>query len=720
MRPFAGRKGGFFRERLRQRLRAAVLWPGSELAHERDRLALWLPVFLGSGVATYFALPVEPPLWLGLAVVAGLVGLGVAVRRRPALLMAVIALGVAGGGFTVAQWRTATVAAPMLSERLGPTRVSGRIVAVEVFPKGSRITLERLRIARLGPERTPETVRIRLRGKQPELNPGDWVRLRAVISPPPAPAAPGAFDFQRQSYFRRLGGVGFAYGAATLVAESPQTGIDALWLGLERFRQDIAERVRAGLDGAPGAIAAALMTGKRKAIPPPLMDAVRNSGLAHLLAISGLHIGLVAGILFIGLRRVLALVPPLALRFAIKKWAAVAAIAGAFAYAMVAGATVPTQRAFLMVGLVLLAVLLDRRGLSMRLVAWAAAVVLLIQPESLLGASFQMSFAAVIALIAAYEVVRDRRRYGGGGPPSWLRRGLLYGGGVALTTLIAGSATAPFALYNFNQVAVYGLVANLVAVPVTAMWVMPWAVLAFALMPLGLETLALTPMGWGVEVVIRVAETVSAWPGAVNVVQAMPTWGLAAVVLGGLWLCLWRRRWRLWGIAGLAAGLATVVLIRPPDILIDGDGKLLAVRTADGGMAMSSLRTARFSRDVWLRRGGQEERAILWPAAGFSPDGRLSCDVLGCIYRAGGHLVALVRHPGALAEDCRIADVVVSTVPVRGRCPSAGTVIDRFDLWRWGGHALWLEADGVRVESVDQHRGNRPWVVRARRADSGY
>ncbi len=420
------------------------------LAGERERWALWLPVCLGLGVALYFALAVEPPLWLGAAGVAAAAVLGVAGRRRPVLLVAALGLGVVGGGFAVVQWRTAAVAAPMLEKRLGPTSVGGRVVRVETFPGSVRVTLEHPRIGGLAQDRTPEKVRLRLRGRQPALNPGDWIRLRGVIAPPP-PAAPGAFDFQRQSFFRGLGGVGFAYGAATVLSRGGDEGLDALWLGLARVRQHIAQRVLSSLEGPAGAVAAALMTGERSAIPPAVMAAVRDSGLAHLLAISGLHIGLVAGILFFGLRGALALVPPLALRYPIKKWAAAAAIPGAFAYALVAGATVPTQRAFLMIGLVLLAVLLDRRGLSMRTVAWAAVIILLLHPESLLGASFQLSFAAVTALIAGYEVVRGRRRLGGDGPPVIWRRILFYVGGVALTTLIAGAVTAPFAVYHFKR-----------------------------------------------------------------------------------------------------------------------------------------------------------------------------------------------------------------------------------------------------------------------------
>ena len=688
---------------------------GAVLGDERERWVLWLPVLLGLGIGLYFALPAEPPTWLGLAGIAAAGGFGWLGRRRTVPLVAALALGVLALGFAAVQWRTVFVAAPVLDHRLGPISVVGRVVAVEILPRAGRVTLDRLRIASLSPVQTPERARLRLAGNQPRLAPGDWIRLRAVLSPPPPPAAPGAFDFQRQSFFRQLGAVGFSLGAATVEKRPRVEGPAAFGFALERLRQRISERVLAGLDGTPGAIAAALMTGTRGAIPVEVMAAIRDSGLAHLLAISGLHIGLVAGILFVGLRGALALVPPLALRYPIKKWAAVAALAGALAYALVAGATVPTQRAFLMVGLVLLAVLFDRRGLSMRLVAWAAFVILLLRPESLLGASFQLSFAAVAALIAVYEVVRDRRRLDEAGPSPWPRRALLYLGGVALTTLIAGTATAPFAIYHFNRFAVFGLAANLVAVPVTALWVMPWAVLTFLLMPLGWESLALAPMGLGIEVIVRVAETVSAWPGAVTLVPAMPVWGLAALGLGGLWLCLWRRPWRGWGLVGIAAGLAAVAVTTPPDVLVDGGGRLMAVQTASGAFAVSTRRTGRFNRGVWLRRVGQDADAPLWPRQGFSADGRLVCDHLGCILRAKGHVVALVSLPEGVAEDCWIADVVVAMVPVRGSCPSAKTVIDRFDLWRHGGHALWLLDDGgVRVESVNGQRGRRPWVVRPR------
>lgn len=282
-------------------------------ADEGERWILWLPVFFGAGIAIYFALPVEPQPWLGGTAFASALAVGVVGRRRLALVIIMAVLGTVAAGFTVVQWRTHSVAAPTLTKRLGPVRLTGRVAAVENRPSGVRVTLDRPRISRLEPAATPERVRVRLAGRQPELAPGDWVSMRAIIAPPPTPAAPGAFDFQRRAYFMSLGGVGFGLGPAPVTAKGGGGAFDSVWLAVARLRQTISRTVMASIDGAQGTVAAALMTGQRGAIPPSVMDAFRDSGLAHLLAISGLHIGLVAGIIFIALRGTMALIPTLAL-----------------------------------------------------------------------------------------------------------------------------------------------------------------------------------------------------------------------------------------------------------------------------------------------------------------------------------------------------------------------------------------------------------------------
>jgi competence protein ComEC len=253
------------------------------------------------------------------------------------------------------------------------------------------------------------------------------------------------------------------------------------------------------------------------------------------------------------------------------------------------------------------------------------------------------------------------------------------------------------------------LAANVVAVPLTALWIMPWALAAFALMPFGAEGLALTPMGWGIDVMLAVARRVAAWPGAVSLVPVMPIWALVSIALGGLWLCLWRRPWRLLGFAPILAGALAAALTVPPDVLASGDAKLMAVRDGAGGLYLSSANVRRFDAGIWQRRLGLED-SVPWPRLGPAAEGRLNCDPLGCIYRARGQVVALSGDGRALADDCAVASVVISREPVRGRCKGPSLVIDRFDLWRHGGHAIWLGEKEIRVETVRARRGARPWV----------
>jgi competence protein ComEC len=330
----------------------------------------------------------------------------------------------------------------------------------------------------------------------------------------------------------------------------------------------------------------------------------------------------------------------------------------------------------------------------------------------LLGPSFQMSFAAVIALVAFYETFREpiarRQREGGS-----LRRVALYFVGICLTSAVATVATTPYAVYHFNRFALYALPANMLAVPITGFWVMPWAMVACLLMPFGLESWGLVPMGWGVDAIIAVAEAVAAWPAAVRLVPSVPAWGLALLTAGGLWICIWRRAWRRLGLLPIAAGCASLLVVRPPDLIVSADAKLIAARAADGAYMMSSPRGAKMTEETWLRRAAAELGEV-WPASGTSTDGALSCDSVGCLYRARGRTVAILRDPRGAAEDCASADLVIGEVPPRG-CRGAATVVGRVDLWRNGTHAVWLEPEGVRIESVDALRGERPWVPRRAR-----
>lgn len=710
--------------------RAAVAPPAA-------RFALWTPVFLGLGIGVFFALPQDPPVWLGSGLVFG-AALGLAVmgmvagRWRPLAGVVCLALALASLGFAAAHQRVGALAGPVLMKDMGPLRVSGRIVALDPFSSGPRVVLDRLVLRDISPAETPRTVRLRLRGVQPRLAPGDEIEAFARLSPPAAPALPGGFDFQRHAFFKELGGVGFSLGPVTVIkrfGEEREASSEArelrsdLPIKIERVRLQIVDVVREVVPGPAGAVAAALLTGHRAAIPKPTLEAFRSAGLAHLLAISGLHIGLVAGLVFFSVRAALALIPGMALRFPIKKIAAVAALFAAFAYTHLAGATIPTQRAFLMMAVVLIAVLLDRRGISLRTLAVAASALLLVQPESLLSASFQMSFAAVLCLVAVYEKIARGPRHDSGrvrGDQGAVGRVLLFFGGVGLTTVVASLATTPFVLYHFNQVAHYGLLANLVAVPLTVFWIMPCAVASLLLMPAGLEALGLFPMGWALDHLIVFTHWISSLPGATGSYAGVSVYALAAVALGGCCVCLFRGAWRFAGVPALLFWGVATVTARPPDLLISGDAKLVMIRAAEGRFLVSNRTSARFVRSVWQQRAGAQSRVAVWPRDGLQT-GDLRCDLQGCVLEREAKTLIFAESLGAAAEDCWHADILVTTQAFKRRC-AAGTqdgetvIIDRLALWRNGAHAIWLK-DGITIKNVRESRGNRPWVLPpARRA----
>ena len=424
-----------------------------------------------------------------------------------------------------------------------------------------------------------------------------------------------------------------------------------------------------------------------------------------------MHLGLVGAFVFFAVRGGLALIPPIALRYPIKKIAACATLLVLACYLLLSGAAIPTQRAFVMNGLVFGAIIIDRLRISMRVCAIAAMVVLVIDPSILVGVSFQMSFGAVVALIAVYETYGARlgrllhsRSVSG--------KVLGYCGGVAITTVVATLGTYPYSIYHFHHIALYSPLANVIAVPLSAMWTLPWGVVTCLLMPLGLERLALVPMGCGIDITIWVAERISALPGDVWATPRLPPEGLLLISFGGLWLCLWQGPWRRWGMVAIAAGFASMLLTRPPDIVIADGGRFVAARASDGDYFISADKGEKIVRSFFAAETGAALQA--WPAASRAAEGDLDCAGELCVYTERGRRVAIATGEAALPIRCAGFDAIVSQVPAGFHCRSMMPVVDRIDSWRRGAVALWLDRDGISVESANESRGDRPWVPHPR------
>ncbi|QYK43512.1 MAG: ComEC family competence protein [Paracoccaceae bacterium] len=677
-------------------------WIAAPLAAARGRLFPFVPVLIGCGVGLWFMLPADPsPRALALAGAIMLAGGVIGWRGGDTAAPLAIAAFCIAAGFLAADLRARMVDAPRLSFRYyGP--VEGRIVTIDRSQADrTRLTLDRVRLADVPPRRTPARVRVSLHGAAEghgDLWPGQVVILTAHLSPPDGPVEPGGFDFRRMAYFDGLGAVGYAR-TPVLVWADPEPGEARV----NRLRSTIRAGVEARLPGDSGAFAAALVTGDRAGLSPAALQALRDSNLAHLLAISGLHMGLLAAFVFAAFRWGFALIPPLALRINAKKVAAVIALlAGAF-YLLLSGGNVATERAYVMVAVMLVAVLFDRRALSLRSVAIAGTILLLLQPETLTEPGFQMSFAATVALIAGFGALRGR--FSQRSLPWWLAPLAM----TLFSSMLAGLATAPVAAAHFNRMADYGLLANLLAVPVMGMLVMPAAVVAGVLAPLGLEGLPLAAMDLGTRWILAVAHGVAALDGAVTTVPVPPGWVLPAMALGALWLIVWPGWARIVGLVPVAVAVAGWALAERPALLISADGALLGLTGAEG-RALSAAKGAGFAARQWLENDG--DRATQAAAAarpGFDGPGNERSFLLGTL--RGLHLTGK-DATARLASACARADLVILRGAATGTPPGCLVIDDRMRA-ETGAIAAWVDGGGLHLRPTEGAR--RRWSPAPRR-----
>jgi competence protein ComEC len=677
---------------------------------ERASFFLWSPVCLGGGIAAYFALPVEPAMVVAFAPLALALILRSTVRAGTLAATLMTALILFGAGFAIAKLRVEAVRAPVLTKALHSVEITGTVTMVEAkIPRGQRLTISAPTIAGLARDQTPAVVRIRTMSSRTMAAPGDRIRLKANLSPPAKPALPGGFDYARTAWFDSVGGVGYAFAAPTIEGHA-DTGTISQWYhrGIEDVRQAIAVRIRQALPGETGEIALALITGERGGITVETNNAFKNSGLFHILSISGLHMVIAAGAVFYSVRLILAAIPMIALTLPIKKIAAALGILSAIAYLAISGVAFATVRSALMILIIFGAILLDRPALALRNVALAAFLILAVYPESLLDAGFQMSFAAVTALIASHEILS--RIVGRESKPHPVMHVVKFFGEIIASTLIASAAVAPFAAYNFHQSQQYAVLANMVAIPICNIVVMPAALLAMVLMPFGLEWIGLKPMGWGIEGMAWCANKVGALPGAVGHIPEIPALAFVLMLAGGLWLCLWQTRIRLLGAALVVLGLLIAPWMPRPDILVGQKGLLVAVRDQSGKLFALPAKGSKYDLDRWLEYDGDGRTAR--DAQGGDA---FTCDAVGCIAHVKGATVAVAEHPAAVNDDCLNADVLVLDLPKPDDCAVPSTVIDVFDRWRNGAYALYVDRSDdspephVRLETVAAHRGERPW-----------
>lgn len=677
-------------------------------ANQKDHLIVWIPVFLGIGAGLYFSLNEEPNvftaclLWFGSASFLAIVYM---FRNKTgfAPFFLCFALFMTVTGFGLSKIKTESVYTPVLIRETGPLLIDGTVVHAEILDgkRGSAIILKDLNIEEMDAHQTP--VKIRLTSKiNMKVNLGERVRVLAKLMPPSKPVMPGAYDFRRHYFFDSIGGMGFVLKSPEILQSSENSA-----LFLEKLRQRMGDHIKNILPERLSGIVTALLTGERASITEDDWDALRISGLAHIISISGLHVVLFAAPIFFFSRLIMAAIPSLALHYPIKKFAACIALLGCSLYVLLVVPTVPTYRALLMTGIGLIAIMLDRSPFSLRLISFAAIVVLLIAPESVWSASFQLSFAAVLCLIMAAEWTREYWSKWRSNS-SFIGKFLIYLYGSIFTTFIVSIATIPLSAYHFQQIPVYSVVANALIIPLTGLVIMPSVIASFLLWPLGFQDFFLKFMAYGVEWLLVIAHAISNWQWSAITVKAWPNASMYFFLASGLSLVL-LQGWVMRVIASTSvlAAFILITLYEPPSMIVAESGGVFLVRDGEK-IYLSSSRKDKFSVETWMQRIGAKDRnAILIPRESYLKlsDGEITCGASMCRIRMQGRKISFGSDYYALREDCEWADIIVTPTAFRDK-KCAASIYNKFRLWDTG--AIEIREEG-RLRTVFQSEGLRPW-----------
>jgi len=673
---------------------------------ERTRFSLWLPVALACGVVAYFSLPYEPPLW-ELALTPAL-GLAAWLFQKVFWPLAVVLFAACfiSLGFSASKVETLLDRRPMLSAPLSGAAIKGRVLSTDLLPDGFRITLFHPTIGSLRREATPEKIRVSFDELTFDEAPptGAEIAFLGNLNAFSEPVAPHAADFRRIAYFNHIGALGWSRDPIVVLDPSPK---DYAWsetfsLMLERTRKTLARHVYKRLSGDVAAVTAARLNGEQTAITAPVMEAMRVSGLAHLLATSGANVTIMGLLIYFPLRALLALIPWVTVRFNIKKWAALGAVFSALAFTFLVGSQAATMRSMIMVGIAMTAIMLDRHTDLLRLVMLSALLSMIFAPSATLGPSFQMSFAAVFALVATSRMPDADFM----GTSSFSR---FFGniGGIVRTSIIATAATTPFSIYHFQTFNLYGALSNTLAIPLASFWVMPFTILAYLTAPFGCDGLFIDMAGLGNALTIRIAMTVAGWPYSVLSWPAMPDAALVAIIFGGFWLCLWREAWRYFGVVPIMIGMAYPLYTTLPDFFVSPSGTAWGARLRDGRLAVSNVKREKFAVSQWKRRLGNVD--VIDAYALPSDQDEIGCDLQGCVFRRKDFGIALPSVGEAAFEDCRIAAIVVA--PFMINACSAETIIDRKALDKHGAYTFYFQNDGVQIIYDHEDGALRPWSL---------
>jgi competence protein ComEC len=665
-------------------------------------------LFLIAGNWTYFQQDNEPSkaFTLILALIAAVL---MSKRRNFALFL----VGITLLGFCATKFREEMVATPMLR---GPTNgviVGGYVADYANKAAGARELVVAVEETTGIPEgEQPKRIRIFAPDTR-DLQIGDYITFEAYLSPLPRPVEPGSFDYGRMLYFQSIGAGGRMIGPPAL-EERPVPWQFEYRRVFRQLRSAISTRITTVIPGAVGHLADSMVSGERSGIPGDMNTSLQISGLAHIISISGLHMSLVAGGVFWAVRAFLALFPFLALRFPIKKIAAIAALIVGLIYTLLADSGSATERSYLMIAVMFFAVLIDRPAISLRNLAIAAILILLVTPEESVGASFQMSFLAVMGLAGFSQWQRERKVHA---PPKTMSLATRFGRKVwhftvlsAMTTLVAGGTSTIAAAYHFDRLSPYSVVANGVTLPVSEALVMPPALVAVLLMPFGLEYYPLKVMEFGLDLTMKASDWIATWPGS-NLLVAKPNVaGIVMIALGAGIIAAGVGRFRWAGLGVALLGLVVATFTSRPTILVEDRAATVAVLDAQGQYVFAEGSKNKFVSNKWLQANGETATLV---EAGQKQG--WDCSSGDCFSDLAPLSLSYLHEKSGQGPYCPPTDIIIADYPLHFQCRQARLVIDRFDVWRKGAQAVYFTGQRYTLKTARDEQGQRPWTYDSRK-----
>lgn len=675
-------------------------------SEEYKNIFLWLPVYLGVGILIYFSLHNEPSV--GVYITAGIIGLSALAilykhSKHNNLALKLLLMGALfiSAGFINAGFNTQQKYADRIYKEHKYVTVTATIDKIQYFPSRKRFVFKDVTTDKLNNIKL-EKIRLTVNTDNNGATVDDKVTFLANLQPLPTAVIPNAYDFSRYAYFQQIGALGYAISDLKIIQDNSASSFMGF---VNNLRNSITRRAIEVMGKDAGGVAAALLVGERSSIPTQHLDNIRKAGLAHLLAISGMHLVLVTSIFFIFTRYLLLLFKRIHLKYNIKKIAAVVALLGGGGYLLISGAPISAQRAFIMTSLFLFSIIIGRQVTPIRCIAIAATIILIATPSAILTPSFQMSFAAATALVTFCSVLAQipKKYYNEHFPLPY--KLTLYLAGIVSSSLIAGLATTPFAIYHFGNYSTYGMISNLIAIPLTTIIIMPLGVLSVLMSSLNLEYLPYVLMSYPIDIILNLSHYINSLPYSALNIGTIPNMAIAMIGAGGVWLCIWSNyRIKSIGILPIIIGIFITIYQHIPDIVIE-DRDIFAVRGEDN-LEIYNKKASKYSKKHWARLYNNLSNRHQ----------KLNCDNDGCVYSKNNMLVAFSLHPNALIDDCKNADIVVNMTYQRIKnyktCDQPQEIINMLDIKRYGTHTITLKTSGeIAIENVSHFIGNRPWNI---------